>query len=221
MSLAASAPPAQAAERHDHLIHSDRPLWGTASGLLWPRGFSGEDGSFGCANRLSHGDWRFDETAADGTPASAKNAQDGRQGPRSWYRLTNHGVFHCAMVVRDAPDRAMLASRDFDYSYLVELGTISTARGPLETWALQRGTRPGSSYVLLSRRPGTQRDEGFDVLQRECPRGRTRKGPKLDVFGTTYCAINSRGALKALARRMAALPPLGRLSYVGPAPADD
>jgi hypothetical protein len=206
--LAAAAPAAPArAERHADLLHSDVPLWGTESGLLWPRWFDEEDGSFGCANRLSGGDWRYDEP---------RRGRDGEEDDPTWLRLTNPAVFHCAMPVSQAREREQLDSRDGDPSFLVELGTISSGGAPLELWLVQLGARPGSSYLLLARRPTEGIIKSFDVLQRKCPPGRTRRGPAIDVWVTDYCAINSPREMKQLARRMAALPPLGRLTFVGP-----
>jgi hypothetical protein len=207
--LLAVAAPADTgrAERHEDRIHSDVPLWGTESGVLWPRSFSEEDGSFGCATRLRHGDWRLDKTPRDG----GEDAED-----PTWFRLTNYGVLHCAMVVRQADERELLEGRQHDFSFLVELGEVSTREGTLDLWLLQRGTTPGSSYLLLARKPGGGIIEQFDVLQSKCPRGRTRTGPVLDSWRTSYCAVNTRREMKQLARRMAALPPLGRLAFEAP-----
>ncbi|HWK37078.1 MAG TPA: hypothetical protein VNR91_12535, partial [Sphingomonas sp.] len=53
----------------------------------------------------------------------------------------------------------------------------------------------------------------FDVLQCDCPRANVRKGPSLDILQTRYCAINSKAALRALARRMVERPPLATLTW--------
>jgi hypothetical protein len=203
LSAAAQAEPP---ERHRDLIHSDLPLWGNGSGATWPRAFS-EGDSFGCTSRMPFGDWRYEELDAGEDP--------------TWYRVTNYGAFHCFMMVRDAEERIALSGREANPAFLIELGTAIGNDGPVELWLLQRGARPGSDYLLLARRPAPGRIESFDILQRECPGGRTRDGPGLGILLTRYCAINSRRELAALARRMARRPPLARLTFAGPVPEAD
>lgn len=205
--LATSAVDQADAETAQDLIHSDLPLWANEPEVMWPRSFDEDDGTFGCATRIRHGDWRYDENSPESEP--------------SWYRLTNYGVFHCFMIVQDAYERSDLANGDVDYSFLIQLGTIQGRDGPVELWALQRGGRPGSDYLLLARRPAPGIVVTFDVLQRECPRGHIRETPPLDILSTRYCAINSRRELTKLARRMASRPPLGRLTFVEPAEGED
>ena len=53
----------------------------------------------------------------------------------------------------------------------------------------------------------------FEVLQRTCSRSQVRGGASLDILLTRYCAINTKGELIALARRMAKLPALGTLTF--------
>jgi hypothetical protein len=185
-------------ERGEDLLHADSPLWTAQSDVMWPRHFIDGD-SFGCSNRMEYGDWRLDEEGADADP--------------TWYRFSNYGVFHCALLVSDADAVQELRGRRPDPSFLVELGTAAGRDGNVELWALQRGMRPGSSYLLLSRQPGPGAIREFTVLQRVCPRGRMRDSPSVDSFLTRYCAIGSRTELLRLARRMASRPPLGRLVF--------
>ena len=188
----------QPADRHDDLIHSDVPLWAAEFAGVWPRAFSDSDG-FGCANRLRNGDWRYEEP--------------GERSP-TWYRLTSRNVIHCVMRVRDADERENLGGVHPVPSFLINLGTASGPQGSIELWILQRGARPGSDYLLLARTPAPGLVSSFDVLQRECPRGRMRRGPELNGLMTRYCAINDRRELTQLARRMAQRPPLGRLTFM-------
>ncbi|HST35396.1 MAG TPA: hypothetical protein VLK25_02040 [Allosphingosinicella sp.] len=128
--------------------------------------------------------------------------------------MTNYGVFHCFMMVKDADERSALNGGAPDPSFLIELGTVSVNRRTVELWVLQRGAIPGSDYLLLARQPAPGLIIAFDVLERDCPRGRSRDGATLDVLMTRYCAINSRRELIRLARQMARRPPLGRLTFV-------
>lgn len=196
----AHAAPDDGIERAADRLHSDLPLYDFSYTEFWPRHFTEADGSFGCSSRVPFGDWRL--TAAD--------AED-----RIW-RFTNYGVFHCAMVFREGDDLADLEERQshYEYGFVARIGTARRAGRDVELWTLQRGTVPGSDYILLSRAAEPGRIQQFTVLQRRCPPGRTRKlksGQNLDIWGTRYCAINSRGELLALAREMASLPPLGEL----------
>lgn len=200
------SPQAEPREQQQDLIHSDLPLWHTGSGDMWPRAFHNGD-SFGCTSRIRFGDWRYDERETEGEP--------------SWYRIHNYGVFHCFMLVKDADERSDLDGGEPDPSFWIALGTVSIDQVPVELWALQRGARPGSDYLLLSRRPASGAIESFDVLERECPRNRVRHGSGLSILLTRYCAINSREELVRLARRMSRRPPLGRLTFVASAESDD
>jgi hypothetical protein len=152
---------------------------------------------------VEFGDWRYDDNRSGWDP--------------TWFRLTNYGVFHCYTMVRGPDDQTQLEGRSADPSFFIELGTIRIGNGETELWALQRGGRPGSSYLLLARKPTPGIIRTFDVLQRACPPDRIRKGPQLDILLTRYCAINSPQELTQLARQMVERPPLGRLTFVGPA----
>ena len=118
------------------------------------------------------------------------------------------------MLVSDAHEREELRGRQPDPSFLVRIGSSPAAGGTVELWTLQRRALPRSGYILLARPPAPGLIGSFEVLQRKCPSGHMRRGPAMDILITRYCAINSRRELGALARRMAALPTLGRLSFV-------
>lgn len=172
------------------LIHSDLPLFQHSEATLWPRHIGG--GVIGCESRVRFGDWRLDYAA---TPLGSV-----------WYRFTNYGVFHCGMMVREGYRQSDLAGLDADPSFMVELGTGVGRDGSVELWALQQGTIPGSTYLLLARKPKSAQGavDQFEVLQRRCPQERIREGPELDNWRVRYCGINSREELIQLARRMAA-----------------
>lgn len=183
------------AERAEELLHSDQPLWSPGAPQVWPQHFTdGED--FGCAHRIKLGVWRFDEAAADPDDAT-------------WFSFTNYGVFHCWMNVAEGSEPGELGSSR--PGFLIDLGAVVQGR---ELWALQLGARPGSDYLLLARarEPGMVRQ--FEVLQRDCSRGRVRGGQSLDILVTRYCSLASRGDLIALAKQMARRPSLGTLRFV-------
>ena len=188
------------------LIHSDVPLWTSQREMMWPRAFYDSD-SFGCQTRVRYGDWRFEEGGMDADSV--------------WYRFHNYGVNHCFALVQESRERAELAAARPDPSFFIELGTARGRNGPVELWALQRGVRPGSEYLLLARAPAAGAIAAFDVLQRACPRDRMRGGMNLSILLTGYCAIDSREELIQLARRMARLPPLGRIALAEPISGQD
>lgn len=193
-----------AAAEHDDLIHADLPLWTEQYEQMWPRAFHDKD-SFGCAHTIRLGDWRLQSA--------------GKDDPDEWLRLENYGVMHCYLVERRAYVRAGLTGGGWRYSVIVQLGRAPTPKGEAELWALQSGARPGSDYLLLAtpaKREGVIAK--FDVLRRECPSGKFRDAGAIDILLTGYCAIDTRDELVKLARRMAGLPPLAVLEYVGEAP---
>jgi hypothetical protein len=182
-------------------VHADLPLYGYGYNEMWPRHLD-DAAEIGCQSRVAFGTWKFRRANADA------DADD--DYGTSWYRIANYGVFHCAAIVATAGERKNLSVANGRYSFFV---MIEKAAGR-ELWALQLGTRPGSDYILLLRKPDAGIIKRFDVLQRDCPRASIRRTKSVDVFLTGYCAINSRSALVALARRMAARPPLGNLTFV-------
>ncbi|WP_337186549.1 hypothetical protein [Phenylobacterium sp.] len=192
-----SATAAQQAE----LLHSDLPLWRPGDAGVSPRAFTNPE-TFGCAHRLKLGIWRFDARGED-------------EGDPIWYRLTNYGMMHCWMNVAEGSDHDTFGSSR--PAFLVELGSA----GGRELWALQLGARPGSEYLLLARSPAEGPIGQFDVLQRDCTRRQLRQGEPLDILITRYCGINSKHELVAMARRMAKLPPLGRMRFHGLPPDSD
>jgi hypothetical protein len=199
-SPAGAAPIEYGQERPiDTLIHSDLPLFGYETGERWPQAM--RDGeSIGCISRVAFGDWIL-RTKPDETPEDAE-----------WYRVRNYGVFHCWALVgagwegREGLDRAELKP-----SFFVEMDNVDG----VEIWALQIGARPGSDYLLLSRKPGKGIISSFSVLQRQCPEGKVRQSAPIDILRTEYCAINSAAELRSLAREMLKREPLGTLSFFG------
>lgn len=188
-------------EFYDDLLHADLPLFGSEADKS-PYAVSDEK-SFGCASRVGFGDWRYDR-------------EDRDDDESKWFRVTNYGVFHCWANVARADGPQSLETASPRPSFFVELGTVNIGGKAIELWALQLGARPGSDYVLLARAPGESRVEEFNVLQMKCPARSVRDSGGLSILITRYCAINDPRALKALARNMARLPPLGRMVYVRP-----
>ena len=187
------------------LVHSDLPIFGHGGANEWPQHFYDDD-SFGCSSRVAFGDWALRVRGAQ-TDADVQ-----------WYRFSNYGVFHCwANIVRSS-ERTRLDGADVHPSFFVFLGNIGANGVDSELWAVQIGATPGSDYLLLSRDPEDGPIKKFNVLQTECPRENVRDAGALDILLTRYCAVNSRGELMRLARRMAQRPPLGTLSLV---PIDD
>lgn len=196
LALSALAAPAAAQE-----IRSDLPLWGAGASReqVWPRHFVTEQ-SMGCASVLHYGDWRFRE--ADENP----------NGLFSWMRISNYGVFHCAMRFAEGFRREALHGADVDLGFLVELGDAGQER----LYAFQIGLH-SSRYILLAATPPV---EGaaltrFRVLDAECPRRLMRQGPRIDIFGSSYCVVETRRDLIGLARAAARKPSERWLERVG------
>ncbi len=189
-------------------LHAPLPLYTFDWPNLWPRSFTddGPDLSFGCASRVAFGDWQFVSELAD------------YGGLSGWTRIENYGVFHCAANLHEAEERNELAEGEFSRGLFALIGTGRAAGKTYELWVLQRGFVPGSSYILLARDPAVQAEGAiarFDVLQRQCPPGRLRKAEGMDVWSTSYCAIESRDELLALAREMLRKPFVGEFVRMG------
>lgn len=203
-ALAVAPVPAQTGQRAESVaerIHSNLPLYTFEWEDLWPRNFHSGD-SFGCTSRVAFGDWRF-------TPAETDANEE------FWHRYSNYGVFHCAAIIRAADERTGLGEAQWKYGFFVRLGRARFRSNQWELWAIQQGTVPGSEYILLAREAGREEPvESFRVLQQRCPSGRLLEAEGFDIWGTRYCAIDSRAELLALARRMLRLPPLGTLARV-------
>ena len=182
-------------------IHSDLPLYSFEWADLWPRDYADSDTLAGCVSRIRFGDWLLQPNSAD---AYADEPE--------WYRFGSHGVFHCIVNIRIAEDRGELATGPFDHGFFVKLGQVEREGALIELWAIQKGTLPGSEYMLLTRVPDDEIITAFDVLQQRCPTKYWREltGP-FDIFRTGYCAINSRADLLAMAKSMLALPKMGTL----------
>jgi hypothetical protein len=191
-------------------LHAPLPLYTFDWPDLWPRSFTddGPDMAFGCTSRVAFGDWQFDSDRSD------------YGGLSGWTRIENYGVFHCAANLYEADEREGLAEGEFSRGLFALIGEGQTAGRTYELWVLQQGFVPGSSYTLLARDPTAQAEGAiarFDVLQRECPTGRLRKAEGMDVWSTSYCAIESRDALLALARDMLRKPFVGAFVRMGDA----
>mgnify|MGYP001212044267 FL=1 len=192
-------------EMADDLLHSDLPIFGRGGDNEWPQHFYDGD-SFGCTSRVAFGDWVFRERGAE------------VEDDVLWYRFSNYGVFHCWANIFRAYERSRLDGADFHPSFFAFLCSTSVNGSDIELWTVQIGARPGSQYLLLSRDPAEGLIEKFNVLQTACPRANVRDAGSLDILVTRYCAVNSRGELIRLARRMVQRPPLGTLTRV---PVDD
>ncbi|ODP37407.1 hypothetical protein [Sphingomonas turrisvirgatae] len=139
LALLGSAAAVGTDERVADVIHADLPLFGE-NDAKHPAPFSegeGENYSCGYGSRVRWGDWKFTDP------------QDPEAG--HWYRFTNYGVFHCYAITRDASDRDQLKDSRFEYSFFVPVGRTRVGGRPIELWAMQIGSRPGSSYHLLAR----------------------------------------------------------------------
>lgn len=194
------------------LIHSDLPLWTPAQDHFYPRNFSDGD-SFGCMSRVPFGDWKFEaNTEVFGDAVAEAN----------WWHLGNYGVFHCALVERRSDERGEQDASGFRHAWIAQMDTITINRRTYELWDLQSGSRPGSDHTLLMREADKDKVSKFTVLQRVCPAALQRNTAELDIWLTSYCAVNSRRDLAALARRMARLAPLGTITLQpGEAAADE
>ena len=187
-------------EFHAQDIRSDLPLYTFDWPDLWPRNFVDGD-TFGCESRVAFGDWQVTWHDND------------EQDAASWSRITNYGVFHCAAFIGDADDRAELADAEVEIVFFVKLGESDRDGSMVELWAMQEGTVPGSRYILLAREPGDGRVERFSILQSRCPEGAMRRlEGDFDVWRTSYCVINTREDLLALASAMVALPPMATIA---------
>ena len=61
----------------------------------------------------------------------------------------------------------------------------------------------------------------FDVLPVDCAKRDLRKGEQVDVWLTSYCAINDVNEFVEFAREMAKKPEVGKLKWKAEAPAVD
>lgn len=190
-------------------VHADLPLFTGKNGELSPRSFferDEEELSFGCVHRVTMGDWKYVEQDDRGAEPRVR-----------WMRLHNYGAFHCAAYERWSDERSGLQQADAVPSWFVELGKTTVNGSKLEVWALQTGSRPGSNYLLLSRRPSSGLIKQFDVLAAECPKRFMRKGDAIDVWRVDYCVLGSQAQLRLLAKEMAKRSPVGTLTFEGEA----
>lgn len=205
--LATSLAPATAAAQD--LIHADLPLWGYGDReQMWPRSTNDSEG-FGCAHNMKLGDWKLT------TP------EPGEEPDVQWFRFELYGAIHCFLNVQEADDASGLDAARIRHAFIVDLGPAKAAKGSVNIWALQLGTRPGSDYLLLASDPERGTAEGFSVLQARCPKANLREGEPIDILDTSYCSIRSQAELRALAQRMAKLAPIGELAFVAAEPGLD
>jgi hypothetical protein len=191
----------KAAEYLSDLIHSDLPLYTFEWEELWPLAVR-EEGSFGCASRVSFGDWHF-------APATTNQYAD-----EIWIRAENYGVFHCAAIFYFDDQQSGLEKANSSLGFFVQLGKADLGDQEWELWAIQKGMRPGSEYTLLARQPGGDVVKQFVMLQQDCSEHFLREAGDFDGWPTRYCAINNREDLFDMAARMLRLPHAGTLSIV-------
>lgn len=184
------------------MIHSTLPLYTSEWAQLWPRSDQVDD-YFGCASRVSTGDWRF-------TPDPKFRGRAVR-----WERFGDYGTSYCAALFRAADQRSRLEEVPGDIGFFVQLGQADRGAARWELWAIQTGTAPGSDYRLLAREVGSGMVERFTVLQQRCPAANVVEAEGMDISPTRYCRIESRDELLTLARDMLALPPLGVIQLEG------
>ncbi len=186
-------------EFHSVLIHSDLPLWSSEDENVWPQHFLTDD-SFGCSHRISTGDWKF------------TNFEYSEDDFLETFRLANYGVFHCGIMFSRFFEED--DSSDSTTSFFVFMDEIDYQSRRYELLALQIGVIPGSNYLLFAREKEQKPNGDLIVLQRECSKKKLRKGPEMDVWSTTYCAVNTKKDLINIARKMIKRPPLGKLEYM-------
>ena len=191
-------------EHVDELVHSDLPLYAFDWEELWPRSIADEEIIAGCSSRVRFGDWFMQSN-----PANQGSLVEG------WYNFSNYGSFHCIANVATARQREDLETGELARGFFVKLGEAERSGSPMELWALQTGTSPGSDYRLLARAPDQEIVTSFEVLQQRCPAGHWRAladEDAFDIFSTGYCSINTREELFALATDMLSRPALGTLT---------
>ena len=186
------------------LIHSDLPLYDFSWDDLWPRSFYAPDIIAGCESRVAFGDWQLAPNPAN------EFAED-----PLWYRISNSGVFHCAASIRTAFERGELDAGEFSRGFFARIGEGKRNGETWELWVLQQGLVPGSDYLLLARKANS--DEliiTFSVLQSRCAKAALIEADNFDIWNTSYCKINTRGELLAVARRMLKEPDYGTLRRI-------
>lgn len=201
LAVLATASPSAAQEM---MIHSDLPLWnGRDDDNFYPKHFFDPDGSFGCVSNVALGDYRLTPDDAAGELAE----------PETWFRISNYGVMHCALVIREASTRADLESAPFEYFWIVKLWEQGHGDEKLEVLAFQQGAMGGSRYLLLQRQ-ADQTNGPLTLLAPRCPREMVRDSGGIDIWLTRYCAVPDRPALRAIARDALRNDPVGILVRV-------
>lgn len=177
-------------------IHSDLPLW-TNDDDIWPQRASGSD--VGCEHPVPLGDWRY--VLGEGDDSNAL-----------WIRFSRSSFIHCRLTEQRSYAKSSLDDAAGTIGVFIEVGPTGIKGDDRMLWILQSGVRPGSDYLLLARKSSDPKV--FEVLQSTCPVASIRSGPAVDIARTDYCSIKSKSELVTLARRAAALPAIGTLSFV-------
>lgn len=189
------------------LLRSDLPLWTDPSAEgFWPRSFSDSE-SFGCLSKFRLGDFEF-------RPHQEADSDARADSPKALWRMENYGVFHCAYVLRRGSG-SNVETAPWSYAWVVELGEERMAAQTLELLAFQIGASGGSEYVVVSQPSGGDWSQ-LAVLDLQCPRGALRDAGSIDIWATGYCAVESKAALRRMARSAASRPPVGRLVRLTP-----
>lgn len=175
-------------------LRSDSPLWtyrNEPDPGLFPEQFFSED-SFGCATPLGLGIYEI-------TPAD-KDESGG------FVRVTNYGVFHCALSYGEASDREAADTAFEDHAWLIQLDKIRQPGGSDDyLFALQIGVRAGSRYVLLRRR-GQALSAPLEELDWSCPSNAERRTSRIDIWFQDACVVSSKAELRRVARIAARRP---------------
>lgn len=208
MSAPAGSATAQA------LLRSDLPLW-TGRGddeNFYPRNFFDEDdGSFGCISNIWFGDYRVEYR---------KEEADEEAPDPTYVRITNYGVFHCALVIRTADTVEGLENAPFEFFWIIRLWEQGSGDESFEVLAFQQGAMGGSRYELF-RRPTGQMDAPLTLLAARCPREMVRDNGGIDVWMTGYCAVPDRPGLRRIARDALRRAPVGRLVRIADEPNEE
>ena len=186
-------------------VHADLPLW-IETENLYPRSFTDDD-SFGCSGPVKFGNWKL-------TYRSETNEPDADAPDVEWLKIYNYGVFHCAYGFQWSYELKDLETTSAKLGHFVELGLVDTPSGKMDLWAMQSGFSPGSDYIFVTRPNNSNPNTPYEVLDIQCPKKYIRAAGNIDIFRTDYCSINNKRSMRRFAKRMAKLPPIGKLEYV-------
>jgi hypothetical protein len=201
-AIALAASPAAA---EDVLVHSDLPLFRAGDADTWPQNYS-DDESFGSVSIFPSADWR----------CVSRARQDVCE---EWFRARMDGVIHPKFIVTSALEQKGLEQGGAEIAFIGELLSRGQGAGKVRVFALQIGVRPGSTYRLFAVR-GEGRIRRLQELDVRCEgagteRREMREG--MDVWLTSYCAVENKAALKVMALEALDRPPLALFeSVAGP-----